>query len=467
MGQSFWLRGFSQSASYIVVNVTVTDVSELRKELTVSFSASELVEEENALLKDFRKQAKVPGFRQGKVPETIIRQRFKKGIGEELARKVSQKAFQFAVEDKDLKVHQIVDVAKLEEVDASQDLAVDFTVDLVPDIQLPEYKGLETKAPSTDVSDEEVEQAIERIRRERADFSEVERAAGQGDYVKLSYTGTVDGTAISELIGEDAANRSWGTVENGWEEAGTDEAKTYGVPAIIDGIVGLSAGDTKTITTDYEKDFKIEALQGKSGSYEVTVHEVRERKLPELDEEFLKSIQVESVEALKGQLLDNLEAQKKQKSSEAQRNQIIEHLIGKVETPLPESAIEAETQQVMARIMMENMQRGIAEDDFEKNKAALHAQSAGIAERDVKARFILSKVAETESIEVSNEDLQRAIMNIAMQQRRSPDELVKELREDQNKVRELQGQVLMSKTLDFLVKEAKVETVEGEEAANA
>ena len=128
LGRSFWLRGFSPSATYIAVNVTVTDVSELRKELIVSFTASELVEEETSLLIDFRKQAKVPGFRQGKVPENVLRQRFKKGISEELARKVSQKAFQFAVEDKDLKVHQIVDAAKLEEVDASQDIAVDFTV---------------------------------------------------------------------------------------------------------------------------------------------------------------------------------------------------------------------------------------------------------------------------------------------------------------------------------------------------
>ena len=97
LGRSFWLRGFSPSATYIAVNVTVTDVSELRKELIVSFTASELVEEETSLLIDFRKQAKVPGFRQGKVPENVLRQRFKKGVSEELARKVSQKAFQFAV----------------------------------------------------------------------------------------------------------------------------------------------------------------------------------------------------------------------------------------------------------------------------------------------------------------------------------------------------------------------------------
>lgn len=448
------------------MNVTVSDVSELRKELIVSFTASELADEEKSLLKDFRKQAKVPGFRQGKVPESILRQRFKKGISEELARKVSQKAFQFAVEDKDLKVHQVVEVSRLEEVDASQDLAVDFTVDLVPDIVLPEYKGLATKAPSTDVSDEEVEEAVERIRRERADFSVVERAAGKGDYVKLSYTGSVDGQAIAELIGENSADRSWAGVENGWEEAGTDEAKQYGVPAVIDGIVGLAKGETKTVTEAFADDFKIEALQGKTGSYEVTVHEVRERTLPELNEAFFKSIQVESLEDLKGQLLDSLEGQKKQNAVEAQRNQLIEQLLEKVATPLPESAVEAETQQVMARIMTENMQRGVVEEDFEKNKEALYAQANGIALRDVKSRFILLKIAETESIEVANEDLQRVIMNIAMQQRRSPEEFVKELRADQNKARQLQGQILISKTLDFLVKEAKVEIVSDDTASS-
>ena len=176
-------------------------------------------------------------------------------------------------------------------------------------------------------------------------------------------------------------------------------------PAVIDGIVGMKAADTKTVTETFADDFKIEELRGKTGEYAITVHEVRERILPALDEEFLKTLQLESVEELKGRMLDNLENQKKNKAAEAQRAQIIDQLLGAVDFPLPETAIEGETRNVMGRIMMENMQRGVAEEDFEQNKEALHAQSSQIAARDVKLRFVLSKIAQAEKITVEQEDL--------------------------------------------------------------
>jgi trigger factor len=442
------------------VNVSVTDVSELRKELTVSLTSAELVEEEQVLLKEFQKQAKVPGFRQGKAPFPMLRQRFRKTLQEELGKKVMARAYQFAVEDRDLKVFNIVEAQPVEEIDTTRDLAVDLTVDLTPEFELPTYKGLETKVPSTEVSDEEVEASIEHMRRERADFKPVERAAEAGDYVKLSYTGKVGDQTVAELIPDEPANKSWSAIENGWEEAGTDEAKRFGVPAVIDGVVGMAAGESKTVEEVFAADFKIAELQGLTAQYEITVHEVRQRVLPELDEDFLKGLQLESVEELKERILDHLEKQKKQRRAEVQRRQIIDQLLMAVEFPLPQSAIDQETQNVMGRIMVENMQRGVAREEFEENKESLHAQSAQIAVRDVKLRFVVAKIAQAESIEVTQEDLSRAIMSVAMQQRRKPEELVKELREDRNQVSFLQQQVLMGKTLDFLTKEAKVEISE-------
>jgi len=447
------------------VNVTVTDVSDLRKELTVSLSADELASEEQSILKEFQKQAKVPGFRAGKAPFPMIRQRFRKALQEELSKKVMSRAYQFAVEDKELEVFTIVEANEVESIDVTQDLAVDLTVDLNPTFDLPTYKGLETKVPSTEVSDEEVDEAIERMRRERADFKVVERAAEASDYVKLSYTGKVGDEAISAIIPDAPANKSWAGVENGWEEAGTDEAKQFGVPAVIDGIVGMAKDETKSVEQTFEDDFKIEELRGKTATYEITVHEVRERVLPELDEEFLKGLQLESVEELKGRVLESLEAQKEQKKAEAQRQQIVDQILAAVEFPLPMSAVESETQNVMGRIMMENMQRGVPREEFEKNKEGLHDQSAQIAQRDVKMRFVLGKIASEEKIQVEQEDLSRAIMSVAQQQRRSPEELVKELQKDRNQVNQLQQQVLIGKTLDFLTKEAKVEIIEGGEEA--
>lgn len=443
------------------MNVTVTDVNDLRKELVVALTADEVAQEETVILNEFRKHAKVPGFRPGKAPVKVIRQRYKKEFTEELGKRVGSKAFQDAVKEQELEVYNVLSLTGVEAIEPGSEVTVDITVDLQPEFELPTYEGLETQAPGTEVSDAEVDEAILNIRRQRADFKEVKRAAQAGDYVKLSYTGTVEGQPIAEIVPDEPANKAWTALENGWEEAGTDEAKQFGVPAIIDGIVGMSAGEEKAITSDFADDFKIEALRGKTAAYQVTVHEVRERELPELDEDFLKSLQVESEEDLKARLLDDLEARKKNEQAETRRRQIVDKLLAEADFAVPESAIESETQNVMGRLMIENMQRGVPEEEFEKNKEAFHAQSANIAERDVKLQFILSKIAEKESIEVTQEDLQRGIMNMAVQRRQRPEEVVKELQNDRNRIQSLQRQILLGKTLDFVVNKATLTVSEG------
>lgn len=448
------------------MNVTVTDVNDLRKELVVALTADEVAQEETGILNEFRKHAKVPGFRPGKAPVNVIRQRYKKEFTEELGKRVGAKAFQDAVKEKELEVYNVLSLTGVEAIRPGSEVTVDITVDLQPTFELPVYEGLETEAPGTDVSDSDVDEAILNIRRQRAEFTKVERPAQAGDYVKLSYTGTVDGKPITEIISDEPAHKALGTLENGWEEAGTDEAKQFGVPTIIDGIVGMGAEEQKEITTEFADDFKIEELRGKTGIYQVTVHEVRERVLPELDEEFFKSLQVESEEDLKARLLDDLEARKKNEQTEARRRQIVDKLLEGAEFPLPESAIETETQNVMGRLMIENMQRGVPEEEFEKNKEAFHAQSANIATRDVKLQFILSKIAEKESIEVTQEDLQRGIMSMAMQRRQRPEELVKELQNDRGRIQSLQRQLLFGKALDFVLNKATL-TVTGGSAESA
>jgi trigger factor len=252
-------------------------------------------------------------------------------------------------------------------------------------------------------------------------------------------------------------------VTDGWEEAGTAEAKEFGVPAVIDGVVGMKAGDKKTVEQEIADDFAIEALQGKTISYEVEVGEVRERKLPELDEDFLKTVQAETVEDFKAQIMDQLEAQKKQQSTESQRQQILDFLGNAVDFALPESAVEGATQQAMARMISQNMQMGMQEEEFEKHKEEIYAGAAATAARDVKLELILTRIAKEEEITVENEELSRAVYSMAMQNQQKPEDLAKELRKDRNKVVELQRQVLFAKTLDLLLNESKA--TEGEPEA--
>lgn len=410
------------------------------------------------MLKELGKQANVRGFRRGKVPEAILRQKYKNEIYGEMRSALIRKAYQNIQERDDIELYDVVDVGELGDVDGGSEVTLDITVDVVPSFELPDYSAIATQVPPSDVDDSEVDAFIDNLRRQRANFEKVERAAQAGDYVKVSYMGTLDGEPIQAQLEAHANLRAWGTVTDGWEEAGTDEAKQFGVPAVIDAVVGLEAGGTATVEQVIADTFAVEALRGKTVQYAIEVSEVRERVLPELDEEFLKSTGAESIEDFKAQVLDHLEGNKRQQAERAKRQQILDYIAGAVDIPLPQSGLEAETQQTMGRIMVQNMQQGVPEEEFEKNKEALHASATQTAQRELKLQLILNRIAREEKIEISNEDLSRAVYAIAQQQRRKPEELVKELRKDQRQLHSLQRQVLFSKTLDKLM-ETATETV--------
>ncbi len=437
------------------MNVNITDLSETRKDVTVTLSGEEVAQEEQRILKEFAKHARVPGFRPGKAPEARIRQLYGKALKDELRQAVMSAAFKQVSEHPDLDLYAVVEFPEPGDIVAGRELSLSLKVDVTPKFELPEYKGIPTELPPTEVSDAEIQEAIDRIRRQRADFVVVERPAVPGDYVKVSYLGTLDGVPLAEQLRDQPRLQAWGSVDGGWEEAGTAEAKQFGVPAVIDALVGMRAGDKKTAEQAIPEDFPVAALRGKTVSYAIEALEVRERRLPEIDADFLKGMDAESLEGLKARLLEELEADKKRLAEEAQRDQILQYLNGAVDFPLPESALEGETQNAMARIISQNMQRGVPEEEFEKHKEQIYTGASQIARRDVKLQILLGRIARKEGIQVDNDDLSRALYMMALRQRQRPEELAKELRRDRNRLAQLQRQILFSKTLDFLLKEAK------------
>lgn len=437
------------------MNVTINDISETRKDVVVSIDGEEVANEEARILKEMKKQVRIPGFRPGKAPDNLIRQRYAKQLKDELKNALMRNAYNRVLEDDQLQVYSVVEFPEIEAPVAGEEQSLDLTVDVTPDFEIPEYKGLSTSSPPTEVNDQEIEDTIDRIRRQRAEFVKVDRAAEEGDYVKVSYVGKHGENLLAEVVADQPRLRAWGTVNDGWEEAGTEEARQFGVPAIIDALVGMQAGDRKTVEQVIPEDFSVESLRGETVVYDLEVGEVRERKLPEIDDEFLKSVRAESLEDFKAQIMDELENQKKRETEEARRQQILDHLAGAVEFPLPQSAIEGETQNALSRIVNQNLQQGVPQEELEKQKEQIQSGAAQTAEREVKLQIILSRIAGEENITVENEDLSRAVYNMAIQQRQRPEDLAKELRKDRERVLQLQRQILFGKTLDFVLSEAK------------
>ena len=437
------------------MNVQQNNVSVTRKNLVVTLEASEVDAEHKAVVAEIAKYARIPGFRPGKAPASMIVKRFAKEIADEFKQKVMAKAYRDALEKEKL---DVLNVVKIDEGQIAVGTAATITivVDVRPEFTLPDYQNLPTEILPTEATPAEVEKIIDGLRSERADFKAAERAALKGDYVKLAYEGMVDGKPIIELVPD---KQLYGKVPQTWEEV---EGENEGViPGLGKQLAGLKAGEKRDVTIAFPAEFAAApALAGKTAKYAVEVREIRERVLPALDAEFFKSQQVEDLAALQAKVRANLKLQKEYQNRAAQRRQVTERLGMSVDFPVPDSMVEAETQGVLRQFIEEQMRRGVPQEQFEKDKKELFEGARKAATNRVKLQLILAKIAEQEKIEVSNDDLNNFLYREGMRTQQKPDKLAKTLANDREQLRSVQQSIIFDKAVDFLVSKAKVITIE-------
>jgi trigger factor len=435
------------------VNIELKDVSETRKSLVVSLDKSEVDNEYQAVVGEIGRVARLPGFRPGRAPADLIVKRFGKEVQEELKSKVVGKAYRGGLDKTKLEVINIVEV-DAGKIEPGLSSAITFTLDVHPQFVLPDYLGLPATVQSTEATEAEIDAVIESLRQDRADFRVAERPARKGDFVKLAYHGTAGGKPIAELVPD---KQIYGAIPQTWEEV---EGEQEGlIPGLGRQLAGLKAGDKQEVNVTFPPDFAAApALAGKAAVYAVTVQEVRERVLPALEAEFFKTQQVESLDALKDQVRQNLKLRKEYENRRAQRQQVSEALAAKIEFPLPESLITTETQGVLRRFMEDNLRRGVPEAEFEKNKKELYENARRAAVGRVKVQLLLAKIAEKEKIQADERDLDGAILREATRANQRPEKVAKELAKDRDRLRTLQQAIVFDKALDFLVSKATLTT---------
>ncbi len=437
------------------VNLEIKDLSATRKSLVVSLAPAQVDEEHTAVVSEFSKAARLPGFRPGKAPASLILKRYGKEIGEEFKQKVVAKAYRLGIDQSKLDVVQVTGVEEGTIAPATA-ATITITVDVRPDFALPDYLGLATEVRPVEPTDAEVDAIIDGLRSERADFKVADRSAQKSDYVKLAYEGTIDGKPILEILPE---KQIYGKVPQTWEEV---EGENQGViPGLGLQLGGLKAGDKKTVSVTFPADFPAApALAGKAATYAVEVQEVRERVLPPLDEAFFKSHQTDNLEGLKAGVRNNLKLRKEQENRTAQRRQVSEALSAKVDFEVPESLIEFETQNILRRFIEDNMRRGVGADQFEKDKKELYEGARKSAAVRVKTQLLLAKIAEKEKITVTEKDIDTFIYQEAARSNQRPDKIAKDLGKDREQLRSVQQAVIFDKALDLLVDKASVKTVQ-------
>jgi trigger factor len=436
------------------VNVQLNNVSDTRKSLVVTLDPGEVDAEHQAVVAEFAKQVRLPGFRPGKAPAAMVAKRFGKEIADEFKQKVVAKAYRSALEKEKLEVLNVVNVEE-GKIEPSETAAVTITIDVRPEFSLPDYNELPTEITPVEANDAEVENVINGLRAERAEFKTVERPAQKGDYVKLGYEGNVEGKPIVELVPE---KQLYGKVPQTWEEV--EGANEGVIPGLGHQIAGVKAGDKKDVTINFPAEFPAApALAGKQATYALEIQEIRERALPPLDEAFFKANQVDNLEGLQTQVRANLKAQKEYQNRAAQRRQVTDALAAKVDFAVPDSLVEAETQGILRNFIEENMRRGVPQEQFEKDKQQLFEGARKAATQRVKVQLLLAKVAEAEKLQVSEGDIDAFIYREAMRTQQKPEKLIKALTNDRNQLRSVQQSIIFDKAVDFLVSKAKVSTV--------
>ncbi len=444
-------NSFKPNDPFYIVNVQLDTISDTRKNLVVTLDKSEVEAEHQAVVAEFTKLARLPGFRPGKAPAAMVIKRFAKDITEEFKQKVMAKAYREGLEQQKLDVLNIVKVEP-GTIEPGISAAITLTVDVRPDFKLPVYTGLATTVASTEASDEEVDKVIEGLRSERAEFKVAERAAQKSDYVKLSYEGTIDGKPVTDLVPD---KQIYGKVPQTWEEV---EGENEGViPGLGKQLAGLKTGDKKSVAINFPAEFPAApALAGKSAAYAVEIQEIRERVLPALDEAFFKANQVDNLDALKSSVRSNLKLQKEYQNRGEQRRQVTEALAGAVDFSVPESLVESETQSVLRQFIEENMRRGVTQEQFEKDKKELFESAKKAATKRVKLQLILAKIAEAEKIQVAEKDIDSFIYREAMRSNQKPDKLARDLAKNRDALRSVQQSIIFDKAVDFLVSKATV-----------
>jgi trigger factor len=415
-------------------------VSTLRIELP-----ADLVRKEwDSIADNYARYAKIPGYRPGKAPKRVVEAKFRKDIQEELTKKLVSKSYHEAIAEKQLRV---VSLTNVEDVEFGDDKSMRFraTVVTAPEFELPEYKNIPVQLPPAEVTEAEIDAAIERLREQGADFVDVpERALQMGDFAVLDFEGSVDGTPIGQLAPEASKNLQGG--KKFWLRLAPDNF----LPNFCEQLVGTMPGETRSVQVDFAADFPVAELAGKRADYAVTLNEIKDRVLPPLDDAFAAKLMPEKTLAdLRHALEHQIEHEKEHEIERAKESQIVRFLHEHISFDLPPSLLKQETRRALNELVHRNRERGIPDEMLKTKEKDLIEGAGSLAAHRLKTNFILHRIAEREKIEVTRDDIDKRIRQQAAQYNVPVEKMRKEL-EEHDGINGLAEEVLLGKTLDYL-----------------
>ena len=430
----------------MTTETTTTDIpsseqgNPCKREIAVEIPAEVVTAESDTVLARFQKVARVPGFRRGKVPASIVRQRFADEIKSEIVEALVPRYFREATQKQNL---QPVSQPRVTDLHLNQGEPLTFkaSFEILPEFKLAAYEDLRVEKFPTEVTEEEVEHALDNLRQQHATYSPVEeeRPLADVDFAVVGFKGTPqEGEADAKPVEVDEV-----MVEIGGQDT---------IPEFTENLRGAKPGEQRTFAVKYADDFADKRLAGKTMSYEVDVKGIKTRSVPELNDDFAKELGAEfsTLDDLRTRLRENMKAEKANEAEHRGKDQIVEELAKRNDFPVPDSMLDQAIDQRLERGLRALAAQGMKTEDMKRmDFGRLRAGQREGALREVKASLILEKIADEEKIEVSDEEFERELQALAKQSKQSVEEVRGRLSQD-GALDRMRHRIRNEKTLDSL-----------------
>jgi trigger factor len=410
----------------------------VKREISVEIPAEEVARETETIIQKYQKVARLPGFRTGHVPASIIRQRFKEDLKSDVVEALVPRYFRKEAEKLGMIPVSQPRVTDLH-IHEGEPLRFKASFEIMPDIVVEGYKELRADHPEISVKDEEVEDALNSVREQHATFTSIEgRALADGDFAQASMDGKPkedDGTAkpvhMDEVLIEISGKNT--------------------VPEFTQNLRGANAGDEREFEVVYPEDTSDKRLAGKTFVYTVKIQALKQKSLPELNDEFAKELgEFSSLDQVRKQIRENMQAERKHDAEHAAKDKLVAELVKRNDFEVPESLVDRQIDLRLERGLRALAAQGMKMEDLKKmDLPRLRVGQRDQAVQDVKSSLLLERIAELEKIETGEEELNHEIEALAQQSKQTPEAIRARLTQDGGLDR-IRNRIRSEKTLDFL-----------------
>jgi len=417
----------------------VENLGTLERRVSMRVPVQDIEKQVDARLKQLARNVKMPGFRPGKVPMKIVAQTYGPQVRNEVLGDAVQKSFSDAVKEANLRVAGYPKIEKKEDGSSDQALEFSATFEIYPEVKLGDVSGAAIEHPRVAVDDAAVARTLEVLRKQRTKFVAASRPAQDGDRLTVDFRGTIDGVAFEG-----------GTAENFIFALGEGRM----LPQFDAAARGMSAGGTKSFSLRFPDDYHGRDVAGKEASFTITLKNVDEARLPEIDAEFAKSLGVADgdVDKMRAEIRANVEREVKKRVDARLKNQVMEALLAATPIELPKALIEMEAQQLLQRAAQDLQSRGVKPEQLQLSTE----QFSGAARRRVALGLIIAELARAENLQPKPAEV-RALVEQEAQSYESPAEVVKWFYMQRDRLSEMEAMALEANVVKWVLSKANVQ----------